>query len=87
LIWGFGHNSKIFQSTSLPIVSNDGGSTTPLSEGGNEFSQRAVRELEVADNCISASTSDLMEDACRQRELAAAYKLWVLSLVSLSIQI
>jgi len=80
LIWGFGHNSKIFQSTSLPIVSNDGGSTTPLSEGGNEFSQRAVRELEVADNCISASTSDLMEDACRQRELAAAYKLWVLSL-------
>ncbi|XP_024387972.1 uncharacterized protein [Physcomitrium patens] len=39
LIWGFGHNSKIFKSASLPVVLNNNGSTTPLSEGGGIFSK------------------------------------------------
>lgn len=80
LIWGFSRYPKIFKSTSLPVLSNNGGSRISLSE--EEFSQRAAllaeRELQFADACIAACRPDPLDDACRQQEYAAAYKLWVL---------
>lgn len=42
----------------------------------------AERELGFADACIAACQEDSLDDACRQQEYAAAYKLWVLRLVS-----
>ncbi|KAG0584821.1 hypothetical protein KC19_3G237100 [Ceratodon purpureus] len=84
LIWSFSSYPKIFKSTSLPDLSNIGGSKTSLSEE-EEFSQRAAllaeRELQFADTCIAVCRPDHLDDACRQQEYAAAYKLWVLWLV------
>lgn len=46
----------------------------------------AERELGFADACIAACQADPLDDACRQQEYAAAYKLWVLWLVSESLR-
>ena len=66
-------------------MSKNGGSRNSFSEE-EKISQRvalfAERELQFADACIAACRSDLLDDACRQQEYAAAYKLWVLWLVS-----
>lgn len=77
LIWGFSRYPKIFKSTSLPVVSNACGIRTSLSEE-EVFSLFAERELQFADACIAACGGDTLDDACRQQEYAAAYKLWVL---------
>jgi hypothetical protein len=84
LLWGFGHNSKIFWSSSATTVAE---SVVTVSFERQEESlervmQLAAKELQFADSCIAACGPDVMEDANRQCEFAASYKLWLLSLVS-----
>jgi hypothetical protein len=84
LLWGFGHNSKIFWSSSATTVAES--VMTVSFERQEESLERvmklAAKELQFADSCIAACSSDVMEDANRQCEFAASYKLWLLSLVS-----
>ncbi|CAK9227637.1 unnamed protein product [Sphagnum troendelagicum] len=82
LLWGFGHNSKIFWSSSATTVAE---SVVTVSFERQEESlervmQLAAKELQFADSCIAACGPDVMEDANRQCEFAASYKLWLLSL-------
>ncbi len=84
LLWGFGHNSKIFWSSSATTVAES--VVTVSFERQEESLERVMKlaatELQFADSCIAACGSDVMEDANRQCEFAASYKLWLLSLVS-----
>jgi protein prenyltransferase alpha subunit repeat containing protein 1 len=75
LIWAYNHYSKIFGATPSSGKAKNGGST--ITDRG---AMLAERELGFADACIAACQEDPLDDACRQQEYAAAYKLWVLRL-------